>query len=110
MEGLIIELLPKIESIAPHIWAYAMRQVWVNVLLSVIIGIALLGFIIWAYVRVQALPGDDYDDKAMAWGGWLVLTAIFGATSIVLLYRAISGCLNPQWRAVEQIIGLLVSK
>lgn len=105
-----MELLPKLESVAPHVWAWAMRQVWVATLLDAIFGMVSLGFIAWVYLKVRALPGDNYDDKAMAWGGWLFLTAMLGTVGVICLYNAVINCLNPEWQAVKYIVGLFVSK
>ena len=106
MTEMIMELLSRLESVAPHIWAWAMQQVWVSAMLNTMIGIACLSFVIWTYLKVRALPGAKYDDKAIAWGGWLFLTAIAGITGIARLNSAVQCFLNPQWQAVRLVVRL----
>lgn len=107
MEEMLWEIITRLETVAPHVWALAMRQVWVDAVISGIIGIICLAFTqrVFVWTRQNA-QGDEYD-AAMYWLLFGCCALFIGGTGLALFNNVLRALFNPQWWAIQKIVNLV---
>lgn len=109
--GKLVELVTQLQGIAPQVWEVAMRQVTVQLYLSLIwlfVGIVgTIGGIAW--LRSIVKRGDESWDGPEDQVGWALIAAIILVLSLIVVGRAgpsvLQYTLNPQWSAIELLLG-----
>jgi len=111
MEEKIVELIVKLEALAPHVWSLAVRQVWVQAVRELVAGLLLTA----AGIVVGILGfrrGKREEGKALGdpWT-WYFFSLVVGLVPVViggcLLYSSVGKLMNPGWYAVKLLVGLL---
>ena len=112
MEEKLLELITKLEALAPHVWALAVKQVLVDATRQLVAGLLALAlaavvasFSIREARKVRGRPGEP--DIT-----WYIFGVGFGAgvpfiLALCLLYMAVGKYVNPQWYAIELLRGLI---
>ena len=104
MDEKLLELVAKLESLAPHIWATAMRQVYRDAIYDCIIGVGVLLFMAAIVIfGVREARAEHNGDEAI----WYIVGVGIGLVAILLLVSAIQKFINPQWYAIKLLEGLI---
>lgn len=111
MEEKIVELIAKLEGLAPHVWGLAVRQVWVQAMRELAVGLALLPVGIVVGI-LDFRRGRREEERALGDPFvWYFFALVVGLVPVVvggcLLYGAVGKLLNPQWYALKLLIDLL---
>ena len=122
METALAELIDAIKLASPVIWEAAVRQALVDGMVTIIVGVILLTIAITCGItlsRMYKLYSKRYDDRAtyhslVDWTGevgefflWTG-TIIPGFVSIWMIGFGVKEALNPNWYAIQSIIGLVI--
>lgn len=105
MEEMLWEIIAKLETVAPHVWALAVRQVWTNAVRDSIVGLLSSIFVCVTFRWVRQSPNDS--DKDVRWIIFGTCALLFGSVAIIALYSTIGAVLNPQWAAMGLIRSLI---
>jgi len=115
MEDKVLELIKMVQNISPDIWRIANQQVVVDDLvvriqlyIMGVLFVALLALVIYMGYRIES-PERGSDTEYEGWT--IVIGVILLACLVVLLFCAIGAhlryTLNPEFAAIQKLIGLL---
>lgn len=108
MNELLLELVAKLEVMAPQVWQAAMRQVYVNAWVDGLLwAVPLAASALWFGWSWRHPPEDSYAKE-----NWRILLAALGIVTIgLLMFWAFSlkPMLNPQWAAIQLLLRSLAS-
>ena len=105
MNELLLELVAKLEAMAPQVWQAAMRQVYVNAVMDSLMWMVLLVAMLWVFVKVRGFMTKDNDD---AENGLLILSlSLIGMCMVcaaLFLVASLKPLLNPEWAAIQMLL------
>ena len=104
MEEALLEIIAKLEAIAPHIWALAARQVWVDAVRDTIFGVLGTASVLRVRQWCRAKQGDG--DNEIRWTVFALVVCTVGLAACISLYGVVGSVLNPQWQAIKLLRGL----
>lgn len=110
IEEKLIDLVSKLEELAPHIWQVAVRQVYATAIADAFLAVILTAIVlVWIFrlspPLVSRLEGDDcfIFPLIVGWGG----TALLGFWAVSNTYYTILKLVNPTYYAIEILMKLI---
>ena len=118
MEGTLEQLIKALSQVAPEVWRLALRQVWVDTVLAIVIYVLLSIATLAAVYGVKWTWGktekwNEYgDERAYVRAAIIILACImffiwFFAIFFGLLDFILPRLLNPEWFAIKALSKLL---
>lgn len=113
MQETLSQLIAWIREASPLVWGIAMRQVYVGVVMNFVwmavfaTGISAL-LALARYCRRGIAKRPEYHDEDWYTEGlWvsIILAIVSVFPTVITLCCAISGLLNPEWYAIELLLG-----
>ena len=108
LTGKLLELIAKLEGLAPHVWAVTVRQVYVEAITDgmwLLLWAILAASFLHSYVGIRAKESNQDDD----WEGlgWSIAATLCIIMSLVPLNALLTRLLNPQWAAIKLWLGMI---
>jgi len=107
MEEALLEILARLEAVAPHVWALAVRQVWVDAVIGSIIGIICFAVTQRVFVWARREAQRNKHDAPMYWILFGCCAFFVDGIGLALFNDVLQALLNPQWQAIQKIINLV---
>jgi hypothetical protein len=112
----LVEVISQVQAVAPEVWRIAYRQAFVNAIVMLVWGIIILsvgGTLVRLGLYFTKRYGEEERDghRYSEFDVFSVLCYVFGGiglvVGIVLVITATGQLANPEWRAIELIVGLV---
>ena len=108
MEDALVDLIRKLEALAPYALELAQRQVRVEVACtaawSIFFGIVLLGGLVMIWRAWRHARADNYYDPENVYLVGAAVALLAGLVFLVLLSELVPTVLNPEWAALQLLL------